>query len=47
MDVTTFLQAQSVEYQHHASHATELRATLEQQFNNNGDVQNHPKRIPA
>ena len=33
MDVTTFLQAQSVEYQRHASHATELRATLDQQLN--------------
>ena len=30
MDVTTFLQAQTREYQRHASHAAELRATLEQ-----------------
>ena len=33
MDETTFLQTQSLEYQRHASHATELRATLEQQLN--------------
>ena len=33
MDVTTFLQAQSREYQRHASHTAELRATLEQQLN--------------
>lgn len=33
MDVTTFLQMQSAEYHRHASHATELRATLEQQLN--------------
>ena len=47
MNVTTFLQTQSAEYHRHTSHATKLKAILEQLTAKHGDVQNHPKRIPA